>query len=210
MANDTETIFLSAEPLTTTNAGGLLSDVVSSPAFQPSLVLRNNPSTLIALSGTLLSADGDVLRIMLAAPGAMPDVTFYPIGLSACFVGEVTGTGFWESEALYSIVAPVGVVPLQHAWRSHAMDPITSVFNGSAVEGFQSFSPVFTSFPPSPVAAVETGISAIGGLQFVVSTFDAPDLAAMSLSIDARWLAFPRSAVRNAGFYAQRMFFKTN
>ncbi len=210
MADVTETIFLQASPLTTTNAAGLLSDVQASSEFQPNFVLRSDPSTLIVLSTTALAADGDVLRVMLAAPSAMPDMTFYPIGLSAAFVGEVAGTGFWESEALYTIVAPVGTVPLQHAWRSVTMDALTTVFNGAVAVGFQSVSPVFTSFPPSPVAAVETGINAIGGLQFIISTFAAADLAAMSLSIDARWLAFPRSATRNAGFYGQRMFFKTN
>ncbi len=210
MADDTETIFLKTFPLTTTNAAGLRSPIQPELSFQPNAVLRSDPSVLIPLSGTVLAADGDVLRIMLAAPGAMPDTTFYPIGLTAAFVGEVTGTGFWETNALYSIVAPVGVVPLQHAWRSFSMDAIRTVFNGAVTVGFQSASPVFQGFPPSPVAAIETGISAIGGLQFIVSTFDAADLAAMSLSIDARWLAFPRAAVRNAGFYMQRMFFKTN
>ncbi len=210
MSDDTETIFLDLSPLTTSNAAGLKSNVQSKPSFQPEAVLRTNPSTLISLSGTSLAAAGDVLRIMLAAPSAMRDSTFYPIGLTAAFVGEVTGTGFWEANALYSIVAPVGVVPLQHAWRSFSMDAIRTVFNGAVTVGFQSAAPTFQSFPPSPVEAVETGISAIGGLQFVVSTFDAADLAAMTLSIDARWLVFPRTAVRNAGFYSQRMFFKTN
>ncbi len=210
MSSSTSTVFLDKVALTTTDAGGLLSDVIAKTEFQPNGVLRSDPSALIPLSGTSLSADGDIMRIMLAAPSRMPDTVFYPVGLTAAFTGEVTGTGFFEAAALYSIVAPVGVVPLQHAWRSFTMDTLRDVWNGAVKVGFQSAAPVFQSFPPSPVEAVETGISAIGGLQFTVSTFDATDKAAMNLSIDARWLTFPRSAVRNAGWYSQRMFFKPN
>ncbi len=210
MADDTDTVFLESFALMTTDAAGLLSDVQAKPEFQPNLVLRTDPSILLPLSATSLAADGDVWRIMLAAPSRMPDAVFYPIAMTCAFSGEVTGTGFWEANALYSIVAPVGVVPLQHAWRSFSLDTLRTVFNGATNVGYQTGSPVFQGFPPSPVAAVETGISAIGGFQFTISTFDAPDLAAMNLSIDARWLVFPRSASRNAGFYAQRMFFKTN
>ncbi len=210
MADATETIFLEASPLTTTDASGLTSDILSKLSFQPNYVLRSDPSVLVALSSTVLSADNDVFRVMLAVPSSMPDVTFYPIALSVAFTGEVAGTGFWDTPALYSIVAPVGTVPLQHAWRSFDLDALRTVFNGGVTVGYQTGAPVFQSFPPSPVAAVETAISAIGGFQFTISTFAAADLAAMNMSIDARWLTFPRSAVRNAGFYAQRMFFKTN
>lgn len=210
MADDTEIVFLDRTPLTTTNAAGLTSDVVPQEIFQPNQVLRSNPSTLIDVGATSLAATGDVLRIMLAAPSAMPDYTFYPIALTASFVGENSGTGFWETLALYSIVAPVGTFPLQHAWRSFSLDPIRTVFNGATVVGFQSAVPVFESFPVSPVEAVETTVSAIGGFQFTVDTFDAADKAALRLSVDARWLVFPRSAIRNSGFYSQRMFFRPN
>lgn len=211
MADDVEVLFLKQFPLTTTDAAGLEANIQSSLSFQPNFVLRSDPNELIDLSAGDLTTTGDVLVIQIAAPSAMPAYTFYPIALTASFVGEVAGTGFWETAALYSIVAPVGTIPLVHAWRSFDMDAVRVVNDSlGTTSGFQSAAPVFQSFPPSPVAAIETIISSLGGFQFTVDTFDAADKAAIKISVDARWLVFPRSAVRNAGFYQQRMFFKTN
>lgn len=205
MANDTDIVFLEVQPLVTIDAGGLKDTVLSKSAFQPTMVLRTDPSVLLALSATALAAAGDTYRIMIATPSAMRDSVFYPISLNLSFAGEVAGTGFWETLALYSIVAPVGPNPLRHAWRSFDLDAIRTQFNGGTIVGYQTASPVFQGFPPSPVIAVETNVSAIGGFQFVVATFAAADKAAITVSIDARWLVFPRSASRNAGFYTQRM-----
>jgi len=164
----------------------------------------------LTAASTALAISGDVWRIMLAAPSAMPDYTFYPIALTASFAGMAINSSFWDQDALYSVIAPVGPNPLVHAWRSFRLDNIRRVFNGGVTVGYQTAAPVFQSFPPSPVSAIETAISAIGGLQFIVGTFGAGDKAAINLSIDARWLAFPVSVTRNAGFYVPRLFFKTN
>jgi len=210
MADDTEVITLEQTALVTTNSAGLTSSIIPQGSFLPNFVLRSDPSVLIALSAGDLTTTGDILRIMIATPSAMPDYTFYPIALTCSFSGEVAGTGFWELPALYTIVAPVGTNPTRHAWRSFSLDSVRTVMDDLAVVGYQTAAPVFQSFPPSPVSSEATAISAIGGFQFTVDTFDAADKAAIKLSVDARWLAFPRSAVRNAGFYTQRMFFKPN
>ncbi len=208
MANSTSTIFLDTTPLTTSDASGLTATIISQALWQPSFVLRSDPSDLLPASGTALAAAGDHWRIMIAAPSAMPDFSFYPIALTASFVG--LNVAFWNADALYTIVPPVGVAPLQHAWRSFSLDARREVFNGAVSANIQTAAPDFQGYPPSPVAAVETGISAIGGLSFVVGTFQAAEKADINLSVDARWLAFPRSAVRNAGFYMPRLFYKGN
>ncbi len=205
MASDTDTVFLDPRPLVTSDGAALLAGVAAREAWQPSFVVRTNPSTLLPLSATNIAAAGDVYRIMLAPPSAMPDYLFYPISLNASWVG--LNVAFWDLEALYSIVAPVGPQPLQHAWRSFELDSLRKVYNGAVTVDFQSAAPKFQGFPPSPVAAIQTGISAIGGFQFVVQTFQAAEKAALNLSIDARWLAFPRAVERSAGFYMPRMFF---
>lgn len=210
MGDVTTTVMMKTSTLVTEDAGGLLADIDAKPFWQPSLVIRTDPTELILGTSAALTADGDIWRIMLALPAPMPDHTFYPIALTAAIVGVAIPTTFFELNALYTIVPPVGVEPLQHAWRSFSLDAARSVWNGAIVEGIQTAAPDFQGFPPSPVASAETGIAAIGGLQFVVDTFAALELADLTLSIDARWLGFPRSIVRSAGFYANRMFFRPN
>lgn len=210
MGDVTTTLFMKTTTLVTEDAGGLTADIDAKPFWQPSLVVRTDPEELILGSSAALTADGDVWRIMLALPAPMPDHTFYPIALTAAFVNTAVPSTFFEPLALYSIVPPVGVIPLQHAWRSFTMDLQRTVFNGGTNVGIQTSAPDFQGFPPSPVASAETGIAAIGGLQFTVDTFSAGELAMLTLSIDARWLGFPRSIVRSAGFYANRMFIRPN
>ncbi len=206
MANDTEIQFLKSFPLLTSDAAALQSDIVPQGIWQPTKVLRTDPDVLLDISATALAAAGDVYRVMISAPSAMPDTIFYPIALSFSFVG--LNVAFWEDLALYSIVPPVGTFPLQHAWRSFQLDTVRSVFNGATVVNFQSGAPAFEGFPPTTVEAIETTVSTIGGLQFTVGTFQAAEKTALRLSVDARWLGFPRALARAAGFYMPRMFFK--
>ncbi len=208
MSDDTETVFLDYFPLITEDAAALTSDIMPEGPWQPKMVLRTDPTELLDLGASGIAADGDIWRIMLAAPSAMPDTMFYPIAMTASIVG--LNTVFWEDAALYAIAPPVGVVPLQHAWRSFTLDSVRTVWNGGVVENIQTAAPVFQGFPPTTVEAIETGISAIGGLQFICQTFDAGQAAAQFLSIDARWLGFPRSLARSAGFYMPRLFYKPN
>lgn len=206
MADDTEIQFLEVSPLLTSDAAALQADIVPQDVWQPTKVLRTDPTLLIDISASLLAAAGDVYRIMISAPSAMPDTIFYPIALSFSFVG--LNVAFWETNALYAISPPVGTFPLQHAWRSFDLDAVRSVFNGATVVNFQSGAPDFQGFPPSTVEAIETTVSTIGGLQFTVGTFQAAEKTALRLSVDARWLGFPRALQRSAGFYMPRMFFK--
>ncbi len=206
MADDTEIQFLDVSPLITSDAAALQADIEPKGLWQPTKVLRTNPATLIDLSASTIAAAGDVWRIMISAPSAMPDTIFYPIALSFSFVG--LNVAFWEDLALYSISPPVGTVPLQHAWRSFQLDTRRSVFNGATTVNIQTGAPEFEGFPPSTVEAIETTVSTIGGLQFTVQTFQAAEKAAIKLSVDARWLGFPRALQRSAGFYMPRMFFK--
>ncbi len=208
MGNFTDTVFTEQQSLVTEDAAGLLAGILPHSTWQPSFLLRTDPSELVLLSGTSLAADGDVYRVMIAAPAFMPDYFFYPIALTCAFNGP--NTLFWQANALYTIVPPVGVVPLRSAWRSFTMDPVHAVFNGADLQAYQTAAPVFQGFPPSEVLAQETGISAIGGFQFRVATFVTAERDGQSMSIDARWLAFPRAVVRSAGFYTPRMYFKPN
>ena len=208
MANDTTVIFLDASPLQSSDASGLTADIIPRLSWQPSFILRSDPDVLFPVAATTLSLDDDLWRIMVASPSAMPDYSFYPIALTASFVG--LNTLFWQTPALYSIVPPVGVPALQHAWRSFDLDSVRAVFNGGIAVDIQTAAPDFQGYPPSDVVAVSTGISSLGGFQFRVGTFDAVQKSAINLSVDARWLAFPRAATRSGGFYVPRMFFKGN
>ncbi len=206
MANDTEIQFLQVQALITDDAAALQADIVPQGLWQPTKVLRTDPTLLIDLGASTIAAAGDVWRIMISAPSAMPDTIFYPVALSFSFVGSFGP--FWQTNFLYSITPPVGTVPLQHAWRLSTLSPRGVVFNGAAVTGIQTGAPAFEGFPPSTVEAVETTVSTIGGLQFSVDTFVQAEKDDIQLSVDARWLGFPRALQRSAGFYMPRMFFK--
>ncbi len=208
MADATDTIFTEATPLITGDAAALDADIIPQAFFQPSFVLRTDPRALTAANAGL-AASGDVWRIMIAAPTSMPGYTFLPLALTASFALGTIASAFWSLSALYSIVPPVGTEPLRHAWRSFQLDSARTVFNGADNVRYQTASPELQGWPPSPVVAT-TAISALGGFQFTVGTFDAGELAAIVLSVDARWLAFPIGVLRNSAFYTSRQLFTPN
>jgi len=52
-------------------------------------------------------------------------------------------------------------------------------------------------------------VADLGSFQFTVATFDAGAAGAMFAYVDARWLVFPEPAIRSAGFYTPRSWFRT-
>jgi len=203
VANATTIALLQQFPLTTKDAAGLRADIQPAIEFQPAFVLRRDPDDTINIP---ISASGDFWQVLLAPKGPMPDYAFYPIGLTASFVASTFAAAFWRLEANYSINSP-----FERDWTWKAFDLATQrgIFNGTTTPGTQSATPVLAGFPPAPIIADSSVIlrNALGGFQFRVDTFDATTAAAMTLNIDARWLAFPRSATRNAAFYMPRLGF---
>ncbi len=218
MADATEVVILEPFFLTTADAAALEADVEPRAFFQPNFVLR---SAFGDGSGITIpiAADGDLWRVLFAPPNSMPHTVFYPISLTCQFVSLGAATfaaTFWETAAGYTINAPnTQVGPRDWVWNSFDLDARRLLFNGTSVESYQSGNPPFNGFPPPPVLATGTPPvssidNAIAGFMFTVQTFNETARAAMRLHVDARFLAFPRSVTRNAGWYAPRLTFKLN
>ncbi len=72
MADGTTTVFLEASPLITSDAAALESDIIPRALWQPSFILRSDPTALLPVTTVGLAATGDVWRIMVAAPAIVP------------------------------------------------------------------------------------------------------------------------------------------
>ncbi len=217
MANVTDIVLARPTPLVTADAAGLEADILPRGFFQPNFVLRTDFT--VGLTPALAAA-GDRWRVLVAPPGSMPDHTFYIVALTCRFIG-VSGEDqfldtFWSKNAAYCISSPFDTNGARNwVWDAFTLNGTVSIFDGTNLFSFQSGNPPFNGFPPSPVIAdapapVTSIDNALAGFNFVVGTFDAADQADMRLHVDARFLAFPRSALRSAGFYSPRMTFKVN
>lgn len=98
-------------------------------------------------------------------------------------------------------------------WFQQTQDTAMIGYDGSAEFYTRGGAVSFRGYPQAPIRATDrttVANNAIGGLQFTVDTYDATTRSSMALNVDARWLAFPEGAVRNAGFYVPRLYFRTN
>jgi len=211
MADTTTVILLESTPLLSSDAAGLAADILPKALWEPSFILQTRQPSSSAIP---INADGDIWRVLLASTTPMKAFVFYPLALTATFVGTLTFPVFWETAASYSIDPPIkNTVPRNDVWKPVTMPAVKPIFDGSAVLFTQTCLPSFAGFPPRPVVNdqdVGTTNNSLAGFQFTTQTYDATIDAAMSLSIDARWLAFPRTVARNTGYWMPALFYKTN
>ncbi len=183
--------------------------------WAPSQILETDFNTPIAAVGTL-AADGDVWRITLQTPSAMPGWVFYPIALRATLVDTNSTTAF---DALFE---DVGMASNEGVFEDGAESPqnyfeftLGPVFQGFDFTGdfkIRTMPMPFPGFPPK-LPLSETGApinDALGAIMLRVATFSAVGIVDTPLHVDGRWLAFPRTALKSAGFYVPRMFFRVN
>jgi len=211
MGNSTSIKVLQARPLTTGDAGGLTADVIPEAMYQPTMVLEADWDNGINVSGTSLSASGDIWNVVFGPASSVPNIVFYPISLKFTLLCDSTAAfaSLFDTDAGFSISAPYN---RNFVWQTVTLDTPKLGYAGAAEFYWQSGSPIFASYPPPPEAA-DVGVTAqdaVGGIQLTIDTWDATAAAATSLYVDARWLGFPRNAIRSGGFYTPRLFSTPN
>lgn len=155
--------------------------------------------------------------IRLIPPSAMPNFVFYPIAMRATLHNTDADAGMDDLFELAAMVAIEGVADqplgIDTPWAFYSFD-MDAVFSGVDASGdfkLQSAAPAFKGFPPKPTIATGGPTNrALGALMLVIKTFDATAAGNTFLHVDARWLAFPRPAVKSSGFYLPRLWFKPN
>jgi hypothetical protein len=211
MANSLTIKLLKTRSLITADAGGLEADVVPESMWQPTQIMETDFDNPIEVSSTSLSADGDSWELIFAPPSKTPDVMWYPIAMRAVLHNNIAGTfvPFFGEAAGFSINQPYG---RDWAWDYVDFDPVALGFNGTGEFYYRALNPRWHAFPPIPSICESdtTAENSVGGFQLTIGTWDATAAAGTALHVDARWLGFPRPAIRSGGFYAPRMFFNPN
>lgn len=214
MADKSSNVDVIPRPLTVGDAAGLEASV--NPAlWAPALILETDFNDAIPATGGL-AADGDVWRISLIPPSAMPNYVFYPIALRATLVDTDSVAAF---DALFDTT---GMATNEGVFEDGAEAPwnyyeftLSAAFQGFDATGdikVQTMAMPFPGFPPKlPVAETGSPINdALGAIMLRIQTFDATAILNTTLHVDGRWLAFPRTALRSAGFYVPRLYFRPN
>lgn len=212
MSNTTTEIELLPRPLVAADKAGLLADLVPREFWEPTFLLETRPDEEFPASATTLAAAPDHWRLLVHPPSAMRDLVFYPLALSATFVDFPQDAGFatfWEIGGGVAISPPA---LRNHAWYPFDLEVSRDGFNTIGAFNYQAGLPSFRGFPIRPVRATGANPTdnALGGFIFRVKTFDATTKSQMHVVIDGRWLGFPQSVLRSAGFYLPGLYFKTN
>ncbi len=214
MADKSSVLLTTPRPLTVADAAGLTASVV--PAlWAPTQILETDLNTPLAAVGGL-AADGDVWRITIETPSAMPSWVFYPIAMRATLVDTNSTAAF---DALFE---DTGMASNEGVFEDGAESPqnyfectLGPVFQGFDFTGdfkIRTIPMPFPGFPPK-LPLSETGApinDALGAIMLRVGTFSAVGIVDTSLHVDARWLAFPRTALKSSGFYMPRLYFRVN
>ncbi len=214
MADKSSVLIATPRPLTVADAAGLEASVIPT-LWSPSQILETDFNTPLPAVGDL-SADGDVWRITIQTPSAMPTYVFYPIALRGTLVDSNSTSQF---DALFE---DTGMASNEGVFEDGEETPhnyfeftIAAAFQGFDFTGdfkLRTMTMPFPGFPPK-LPLSETGApinDALGALMLRVGTFSAVGIVDTSLHIDARWLAFPRSALKSSGFYLPRLYFRPN
>ncbi len=214
MADKSSVLILAPRPLTVTDAAGLEASITPK-LWAPVQILESDFNSPIAAVGDL-AADGDVWRITIQTPSAMPGWVFYPIALRATLVDTNATTAF---DLLFE---DRGMASNEGVFEDAAESPqnyyeftLGTVFQGFDFTGdfkLRTIAMPFPGFPPK-LPLSETGApinDALGAIMLRVGTFSAVGIVDTSLHVDARWLAFPRTALKSAGFYVPRLYFRAN
>ncbi len=211
MANTTGVILLETVPLLSDDAAALTADILPKPFWEPAFILRT-PLDVGGGSVPPLAADADIWTVLLASETNMDAFVFYPLALTAQFRSTTPFPVFWELEASYAINPPYRDTVIDGSvWHPVQLSSPRQVWDGTNELTVQSAAPVMAGYPPNPVVSTggaSTTLNSIGGFSFVVQTWNTTIQAAMGLHIDARWLAFPRSVERSAGYWTPSRYFK--
>jgi hypothetical protein len=213
---DASTGFLAyPRPLTSSDAAGLLADTMPRQLWEPAQLLETQweVGTAGASVPGPIGAANDIWLVRIQPPSAMPGYVFYPICLRACLINDALDAGF-AGPLFNSLAAYTLDPPRQRHWvwqRFTGSTPRTG-YDGAGQYYFQDYAPTFRGYPPRPMSLSSSSVSAnaLAGFQFAVQVWNAPAAANTELHIEARFLAFPQSALRSAGFYVPRLYFSCN
>lgn len=212
MANTQTAVPLTLRQLTSFDAAGLKADVTAQSVWQPTAILESDHTAFIALPAGITTA-ADIWRLEFQLPSVpTPAFAFYPIvcaahlqdaGLDAGFVN------FWEAQATYQLrIAQNGS---DRDWnQDYTLGTPTVIMEGGGAEiNSQAATPPELRGFPFPTVNSPTD-PAMGSFQFTVDTFDAGAAANMFAFVDVRWLVYPETAIRSAGFYAPQQWYRTS
>ena len=162
-------------------------------------------------AGAGLAADGDIHSVLLCPKAKMPGYVFYCIALGANLVedpGSAAMAAFWEDSYLFCTSHPE--TNRNFVWQAATLGTNTIGIDQAAGTDFRTRTayPDLKTMPARPFRPSSDTIlnNALGGMQFICKTWDTTANGNMQLHIDARFLGFPQSVTRSAGFYVPRMY----
>lgn len=206
---------LHPRPLLAVDAGGLLASVVPQGPWQPTFLLETQRGLGYTPGAAGLTATNDTWRFNIYTPGNMPDLCFLPVALRANFHGPSSSTtqlaAFFQSPGLYNINFNT-----EETWEQYCHDAVAwegplRWYDGTNPRAVMTLSAPMAGYPPAPGIAERTtpDANALAALCFRCDAWDGTVGTVCQVSIDARFLAFPRAAVNSAGFYMPRLSYKT-
>lgn len=212
MANLTSTADLLINPLVGLDAAGLTADIAARLIWQPKQLLSTVWDT--ALSPTGLTGALDIWRISISPLSEDVNTVYYPLSLKATLVHDGLDVAFdplFSDTAAYGIGGPSPSVDARWINTTFTVDDAHAYADGTGTFEARSLRPNFRGGFPFPYPVANGGAGEIGRsiaqLWLTVGTFDTTAMGNTTLHVESSWLAFPRPAVRNAGFYENRLYF---
>jgi len=157
--------------------------------------------------------DADIWEVNFCLPGDFPDLTFLLVsmhGILLCATAYST-----EFNAMFSASCSYRVIP-NHVLGSLIWHPVElsgnrKMFDGNIFRRYKSVEPDLKGTPsrfrtPDDGGSGFAYLRALGSLQFVIGTYNSNAATSTYLYADARWLAYPRTAVDNAALYVPRQY----
>lgn len=202
----------------TSNFDRLQANVRGQAEFTPVGELKTDQAEKAVID---LTTSADALSVQAQmATNPIPDIVWYLTHARLLFINDPPDAGFggfFETNYTTSF-GPIQGAASVSDYRSCSVDALsasTEVWDGNATNPANVIeaAPAMAGFPNELILNPDQ--SDFGALQqllaftFIVDTFDAGALAAMSCHLDVRYLGFPVSARRSGGFYRPRMSYRT-
>lgn len=183
--------------------------------FVPIGELRTNPT----FKAITIAANGDIQFLGAQMLDPIQDVVTYCTHLRAVFINDQLDSGFttlWATQATYSLEPTLdptaGNAPLYNGIDACTMSGDITTWDGQGGTRvmMESCAPPMNSFPGPLVQNLKTsGFSYLASIMPKVATYDAVAAGNTTCWLDARFLAFPQSAVQAGSFFQDRMYFRT-
>jgi len=212
VGNSTTILVLKLRPLQVSDAAGLEASILPKDLWQPTQIAESNFQAQSLISGTSLSADGDIWRILFSPPSATPDTVWYPIGLKISIMSGSASIVVADFDALFELSALFAIEnPFENrgSWHDFTLFAPTVGYDGTEFVLYTG-APAFSAYPPRLSTALSSvpAEDALGGVQLTVKTWNGTAAALSFVHVDVRYLGYPRPSLLSGGLYTPRTFFK--